>query len=57
MITYQIVVALDTVLDRCYNNTSCGPNGECINLPFKKTFTCRCRLFYDGKKCEMCKWS
>jgi hypothetical protein len=42
------------VLDRCYNNTICGRNGECINLPHKKSFECRCRLFYDGEKCEKC---
>ncbi len=42
-------------MDRCFNNTSCGLNGECVNVPSKKSFECRCRIFYDGEKCE--RWS
>lgn len=43
------------IMDRCFNNTSCGQNGECINVPDKKTFECRCRIFYAGENCETCK--
>ncbi len=42
-------------MDRCFNNTSCGKNGECVNVPSKKSFECRCRIFYDGVKCD--EWS
>jgi hypothetical protein len=41
-------------MDRCFNNTQCGKNGECINIPSKKSFECRCRIFYDGDKCQNC---
>ena len=42
-------------MDRCYNNSFCGQNGACVNLPSRQTFECRCRIFYDGERCE--KWS
>ncbi|RNA23936.1 hypothetical protein BpHYR1_042882 [Brachionus plicatilis] len=43
------------VMDRCYNNSFCGRNGACVNIPSRQTFECRCRIFYDGERCE--KWS
>ncbi|CAF0777204.1 unnamed protein product [Brachionus calyciflorus] len=43
------------VMDRCYNNSYCGKNGACVNVPYKQSFECRCRIFYDGERCE--KWS
>ncbi|CAF0764307.1 unnamed protein product [Brachionus calyciflorus] len=43
------------VYDRCTNNTSCGKNGACVNVPSKQSFECECRIFYDGPRCN--KWS